>query len=100
MEVRPIVYSLKSGTNSFVNRGASRYYDPNYRDGFALECAGVKVVREEFGLTNLDVMVPFCRTVEEARKVIAEMEKNGLKRGSDDEKDRMRIMCTSPWSAQ
>jgi pyruvate,water dikinase len=53
-------------------RGASRYYDPDYRDGFALECAGVKMVREEFGLTNLDVMIPFCRTITEAKKVTNE----------------------------
>jgi pyruvate,water dikinase len=52
-----------------VYRGASRYYDPDYRDGFALECEGVKMVREEFGLTNLDVMIPFCRTITEAKKV-------------------------------
>jgi hypothetical protein len=52
-----------------VFRGASRYYDPDYRDGFALECEGVKMVRDEFGLTNLDVMIPFCRTITEAKKV-------------------------------
>lgn len=74
-------------------RGASRYYDKNYRDGFALECAGVKVVREEFGLSNLDVMIPFCRTVDEAHKVIQEMEKNDLRRNEKDGNDRMRIMC-------
>eukprot|EP01080_Neovahlkampfia_damariscottae_P004036 gene4036-7325_t len=60
-------------------RGASRYYS-SYKDGFALECKAVKKIREEFGLTNLIVMIPFCRTVEEAKKVIQEMEKNNLKR--------------------
>jgi pyruvate,water dikinase len=74
-------------------RGASRYYDPDYRDGFALECAGVKMVREEFGLTNLDVMIPFCRTITEAKKVIKEMEKNDLKRNGSQGADRMRVMC-------
>lgn len=61
-------------------RGASRYYDPKYREGFALECRAMKKVREEMGLTNLLLMIPFCRTLDEGRKVIAEMEKNGLKR--------------------
>ncbi len=62
-------------------RGASRYYDPRYREGFALECKAMKKVREEMGLSNVKLMIPFCRTVEEGRKVIAEMEKNGLKQG-------------------
>ena len=62
-------------------RGASRYYDERYREGFALECRAMKKVRDVMGLTNVKLMVPFCRTVEEGRKVIAEMEKNGLKRG-------------------
>ena len=50
-------------------RGASRYYDPRYRDGFALECRAMKKVRDEMGLTNVKLMVPFCRTVEEGRRV-------------------------------
>ncbi|HQU42859.1 MAG TPA: hypothetical protein PK867_08600 [Pirellulales bacterium] len=53
-------------------RGASRYYDPRYRDGFAMECRAMKKVREEMGLTNVKLMVPFCRTVEEGRRVIAD----------------------------
>jgi pyruvate,water dikinase len=61
-------------------RGASRYYDDRYRDGFALECRALKKVREEMGLINVIIMVPFCRTVEEARLVTAELERNGLKR--------------------
>jgi pyruvate,water dikinase len=60
-------------------RGASRYYSDDYKDAFALECAAIKKVRQEFGLTNVVIMVPFCRTVEEAKKVIAEIEKSGLK---------------------
>lgn len=59
-------------------RGASRYYDDRYRDAFALECRAMKKVREEMGLTNVKLMVPFCRTVEEGRRVIAEMNRNGL----------------------
>jgi pyruvate,water dikinase len=62
-------------------RGASRYYDERYREGFALECAAVRRVREVMGLTNLKVMIPFCRTLGEARKVLAELEGNGLRRG-------------------
>ena len=62
-------------------RGASRYYNPRYRAGFALECRAVRKVREEMGLTNLKVMIPFCRTVEEGRLVQAEMAKHGLVRG-------------------
>ena len=62
-------------------RGASRYYDEKYREGFSLECDAVKRVREEFGLTNLQVMIPFVRTVDEAKKVLREMDKNGLKQG-------------------
>ena len=62
-------------------RGASRYYDERYRDGFAMECQAIRRVREDMGLSNLKVMVPFCRTVEEGRRVLAEMEQHGLRRG-------------------
>ncbi|RRQ50594.1 phosphoenolpyruvate synthase [Maribacter algicola] len=61
-------------------RGASRYYSDLYKDGFALECAAIKKIREKMGLINLKVMVPFCRTVEEGKKVLKVMEDNGLKR--------------------
>ncbi len=66
-------------------RGASRYYDPNFSAAFALECQAVKKVREEMGLYNLKTMIPFCRTPEEGAKVLAEMEKNGLKRNKNQE---------------
>jgi pyruvate, water dikinase len=62
-------------------RGASRYYDERYRRGFALECAAAKRVREDMGLTNVRLMIPFCRTVDEGKKVIAEMVANGLRQG-------------------
>lgn len=62
-------------------RGASRYYVPEYAPAFALECAAVKRVRQDMGLTNLKIMIPFCRTVEEGKRVIAELKKNGLVRG-------------------
>lgn len=63
-------------------RGASRYYNPLYKDGFALECKAIKRTRETMGFSNIKVMVPFCRTVEEGEKVLAIMEANGLKRGA------------------
>jgi len=75
-------------------RGASRYFDERYREGFALECRTMKKVRDEMGLTNLILMIPFCRTVEEARKVIAEMEKNKLKRGENGL--QVYVMCEIP----
>ncbi|HEU4903121.1 MAG TPA: putative PEP-binding protein, partial [Flavisolibacter sp.] len=65
-------------------RGASRYYSDLYKDGFALECAAIKRVREDMGLKNVRVMIPFCRTLEEAKNVIHVMEQYGLDRGSDE----------------
>ena len=62
-------------------RGASRYYSDRYRDGFALECRAVKRVREEIGLTNVIVMIPFCRTLNEADSVLDVLAANGLRRG-------------------
>lgn len=62
-------------------RGASRYYHPGYRDGFALECRAIREAREKRGFTNLVIMVPFCRTPEEADKVLAVMAEEGLVRG-------------------
>lgn len=59
-------------------RGASRYYSDFYRKGFALECEAMKKVRNEMGMTNVKLMIPFCRTVEEGEKVLAEMASNGL----------------------
>jgi len=75
-------------------RGASRYYDEKYRAGFVLECKALKKVRDEMGLYNVKVMIPFCRTIEEGKKVIAEMDKNGLKqheRGLE-----VYVMCEIP----
>lgn len=65
-------------------RGASRYYNERYREGFALECKAMQIVRDEMGLTNVKLMIPFCRTFDEGKKVIEEMEKNGLKQGEND----------------
>ncbi len=75
-------------------RGASRYAHPAYAAGFALECAALRRIRDDMGLTNLRVMIPFCRRVEEARRVLAAMESNGLKRG--DNGLEVYIMCEIP----
>jgi pyruvate,water dikinase len=75
-------------------RGASRYTHPNYVEGFALECAAMKRVRDEMGLTNVKLMVPFCRRVKEAAQVIKKMAKFGLKRGENDLE--IYVMCEIP----
>jgi pyruvate, water dikinase len=75
-------------------RGASRYYDPRYREGFALECAALKRVREVMGMTNVKVMIPFCRTLGEARQVQQEMAASGLVRGR--EGFEVYVMCEIP----
>nr|NIS70617.1 phosphoenolpyruvate synthase [Pseudomonadota bacterium] len=75
-------------------RGASRYYDESYREGFAMECLAMKKVRDEMGLTNVKLMVPFVRTLEEGRKVIEEMEKQGLKQGENGLE--VYMMCEVP----
>ena len=75
-------------------RGASRYYDPKYRDAFGLECKAFKRVRDEMGLTNMIPMIPFCRTPDEGRKVLAEMAKHGLIRGENGL--QVYVMCELP----
>ena len=75
-------------------RGASRYYDARYREGFALECEAIRRVREVMGLTNVKVMIPFCRTLDEARKVEAEMASHGLVRGQGGLE--IWVMCEIP----
>lgn len=75
-------------------RGASRYYNPRYQAGFALECRAMKKVRDEMGLSNVKLMIPFCRTVEEGRRVLNEMEKHGLKRGVNELE--VYVMCEIP----
>src|SRR5690606_29397569 len=64
-------------------RGASRYYNPRYHEGFGLECMAMKKVREQMGLENLKIMIPFCRTIEEALKVQSVMKEYALERGKD-----------------
>ena len=75
-------------------RGASRYYSKMFKPAFALECKAIKKVREKMGLTNVKVMIPFCRTVEEGKNVLAEMKKNGLERGKDGL--QVYVMCEIP----
>lgn len=75
-------------------RGAARYYDERYREGFELECRAMSRVREEMGLSNLVIMIPFCRRLEEGEKVLAEMAKYGLKRGENGLE--VYVMCEIP----
>lgn len=78
-------------------RGASRYVSDSFRDCFELECAALKKVRDELGLTNVEIMVPFVRTVEEGRRVVELLEENGLKRGENGL--RVIMMCEIPANA-
>ncbi len=75
-------------------RGASRYYDPRYREGFDLECRAIRMVREQMGFRNVIVMIPFCRTAGEADRVLAVMAENGLERGRDGL--QVYMMCEIP----
>ena len=75
-------------------RGAARYTHPAYAEGFALECAAMKRVRDEMGLTNVKLMIPFCRRVQEGEKVLASMAEQGLKRG--DNGLEVYVMCEIP----
>ena len=75
-------------------RGASRYYSKEYSEAFALECKAIKRAREVIGMDNIQVMIPFCRTLEEADLVLKQMAKNGLKR--NDKKLKIFMMCEIP----
>ena len=75
-------------------RGASRYYDPKFAPAFVLECEAVRIVRDRMGLTNLKVMIPFCRTIDEGKKVQVIMAKQGLKRGQKGLE--IYVMCEIP----
>lgn len=75
-------------------RGASRYYSPRYEEGFALECRAIKRLRDEMGLTNAIIMIPFCRTIGEAKKVLDVMAKYGLRRG--ERGLQVYVMCEIP----
>ena len=75
-------------------RGASRYYSPRYRDGFALECQAIRRLRDEMGFTNVVTMIPFCRSIKEADRVLEVMAQNGLKRGRNGL--QVYVMCEIP----
>jgi len=75
-------------------RGASRYYEGNYKDAFGLECLAMKKSRNEMGLTNIKLMIPFCRTVAEGKLVIEEMKKYGLVQGKNNLE--IYVMCEIP----
>jgi pyruvate,water dikinase len=75
-------------------RGASRYYDDRYREGFQLECLALRRVRQDMGLTNVKAMIPFCRTVEEGKRVIELMAENGLTQGENELE--IYAMCELP----
>ena len=75
-------------------RGAARYVDPDYRAAFALECAAIKRAREIIGMDNIIPMIPFCRTVKEAERVVEVLAENGLKRGENDL--QLYMMCEIP----
>jgi pyruvate,water dikinase len=75
-------------------RGASRYYSPRYRDGFALECRAIRRLREEMGFRNVIVMIPFCRSTKEADRVLVVMAENGLRRGENGLE--VYVMCEIP----
>lgn len=77
------VFEPKESNPMLGFRGASRYYSENYRKGFALECMAIKRAREKIGLHNIIIMVPFCRTPDEADKVLGVLGENGLGRGQD-----------------
>lgn len=78
-------------------RGASRYYDPQFKEAFLLECQALKIAREKFGLKNIWAMIPFCRTVEEGEKVLEIMKERGLERGKNGLK--VIVMCEIPSNA-
>jgi pyruvate,water dikinase len=86
-------YEMEEENPMIGFRGASRYYDNKFKDAFILECRAIKKVREEFGLDNVIVMVPFCRTLDEGRKVVQILEENGLKQADG---LKIYVMCEIP----
>jgi pyruvate, water dikinase len=88
------VFEPKEANPMLGFRGAVRYYSDRYRAAFALECEAIRRVREEMGLSNVIAMIPFCRTVDEADRVVSEMERNGLRRGRNG--FELYMMCEVP----
>ncbi|EXS29485.1 phosphoenolpyruvate synthase [Acinetobacter sp. 742879] len=91
------LYEPEEETPMLGFRGASRYVSDNFRDCFELECRALKKVRDEMGLTNIQIMIPFVRTVSEAKRVIELLTQNGLKRGENGLK--VIMMCELPTNA-
>lgn len=87
-------FELSEGNPMIGFRGASRYSHPNYEEGFALECKAMKRVRDEMGFSNVILMIPFCRRVDEGKRVIQTMEKYGLTRGENGLE--IYVMCEIP----
>ena len=87
-------YEPKESNPMIGWRGASRFYSSQYRDAFALECKALLRVREVMGLKNLKIMIPMCRTIQEGHSVLAELAKNGLKKGKDGL--QIYVMCEVP----
>ncbi len=87
------LYEPKEANPMIGWRGASRYYDPKFKKAFIMEIEAIKKAREVFGLDNINVMIPFCRSVEEAKKVMAILKQNGLKRSK---KLKVYLMCELP----
>ncbi|MDD2731712.1 MAG: phosphoenolpyruvate synthase [Candidatus Pacebacteria bacterium] len=87
------LYEPKEENPMIGYRGASRYYDERFSKAFILECKAIKKVREEFGLDNVMAMIPFCRTIEEGKKVIKIMNESGLKRENG---LKVYVMCEIP----
>lgn len=88
-------YEPKEANPMLGWRGASRYYDPRFKPAFLLECEALRKVREEMGLKNVIAMIPFCRTIEEGKKVLAVMKEGGLERGKDGLKVYMMVEIPS-----
>ena len=88
------LYEAEESNPMLGFRGASRYIDEKFKPAFKMECEAVKRARKVFGLTNIALMIPFCRTIEEAKNVLEIMKKNGFKRGKDELK--IYIMCEVP----
>lgn len=78
------LFKIKEENPIIGFRGASCYYSPLYKEGFALECYAIKRLRDEIGLRNAIIMIPFCRTIGEAKRVLDVIAKNGLQRGEND----------------
>ncbi|MDB9380050.1 phosphoenolpyruvate synthase, partial [Nodularia sphaerocarpa] len=87
-------FELKEANPMLGFRGASRYYSDRYREGFALECRAIKRAREQIGFTNIIMMIPFCRTLQEADQVLQVLAENGLKRGEN--KLQVYVMAEIP----